>query len=71
MRPVAPAEVLVGDPLRRVAGLGAQQVGLGEREQVAFDLDIDIVFERQGDRVLKRQIELAVAEKGFDAAGVG
>jgi hypothetical protein len=50
--------------------LGTDEVGLSEGEEVALDFDIDVVFEGEGDGVLEGEIELAVAEEGFDASGV-
>ena len=53
------------------AGLGAQDIGVGDVQVVARDGDVKIVLERQRDGIVERQVELAVAHQGIDARGVG
>ncbi len=52
------------------ARLGAQQIGVGDVQVVAGDVDIEIVLERERDRVIDREIDLAVAHQGIDARRV-
>ena len=52
-------------------GLGAEQIGVGQIETVALDFDVDIVFERQSDGVLQRQVQVPGAHQPVQAAGIG
>ena len=42
---------------QRTTGLGALQLPLGDERIVAADFDIDIIFERQRDGVLRGQVQ--------------
>ena len=53
------------------ARLGAQHVGVCDVQVVARDRDIEIVFEGQRDRVIQRQIKLALVHQRVDPRGVG
>ncbi len=51
--------------------LGAQHVHLRNGQVIARNHQIEIVFKRQIDGVVQRQIELAVAHQRIEARGVG
>ena len=50
---------------------GAPDVGIGYVQVVASDRDIEVIFERQRDRVVHRDIEFAIVQKLVDARCVG
>src|SRR4029077_10701125 len=52
------------------ARLSAQHVGVGDVEIVALDCDVEIVFQRQRDSVIQRQVELALVHELIDSRGV-
>ncbi len=49
---------------------GTGLIGGGERQVIALDLDVEIVFKRQCERVVQRQVELAVADQRAQAVSV-
>ena len=49
---------------------GTQHVGVSNVEVVARDCDIQVIFECQSDRVIERQIELAIVHELVDAGRV-
>ena len=51
--------------------LGTQQVSFGDVQVVAREFEIEIVFQSQRDRIVDRQIDLAVAHKGINSRRVG
>src|SRR6202790_4265009 len=53
------------------AGFGSPDVGIGNIQVVTGDRDIEVVFERQGDRVVHRDINFAVVQELVDARRVG
>ena len=55
----------------RSASLRAQHVGVGDVQVVARDGDIEIVFERERNGVIERQIEFAVVHELVDSGGIG
>jgi hypothetical protein len=55
----------------RGTGARAQDVGVGNVQVVAGDGDVKIVLQRERDRIIERQVELAVAHEGIDTGRVG
>ena len=53
------------------AGLGAPDVRIGDVQVVAGDRDVEIVFERQRDRVVHRNIKFAIMHELVDARRIG
>ena len=53
------------------ARFGAKDIGIGDIQVVARDGNIEIVLERQRDRVVQRKVELAIVHQRVDARGVG
>ena len=58
-----PAVTLVETPRAKPPAIGLQQIGLGDHRVVPLDRDVQVVFERQRDRILKRQVEVSGAQK--------
>ena len=52
------------------AALGAQQFGIADGQQVALELDIEIVLDGERERVLQREVEIAGADEFVDARRV-
>src|SRR6185437_479887 len=50
---------------------GAQDVGVRQREVVALNGDVEVVLQRQGDGIVERKVQLAVAQQALDAIAVG
>src|SRR5258708_3548324 len=55
---------------KKSAGLGPQDVGIGDLWTVTLQGDVEIVLERQRDRVLQRKIELAGVQQRFESGRV-
>ncbi len=53
------------------AGFGAPDVGIGDVQVVAGDRDVEVVFERQRDRVVHRDVKFAIVHELVDARRVG
>jgi hypothetical protein len=51
--------------------LGPQHVGVGDVQVIARDGDVEIVLQRQRDRVIQRQIKLAVVHELVNPRRVG
>jgi hypothetical protein len=51
---------------QRAAALGAQQLGVRDRQSRPLQLDIEIVLDGQRQRILKRQVEVAGANELVD-----
>ena len=47
-----------------------KNIGIGDVQVVARDGDVEIVLQRQRNRVIQRQIELALVHQRIDACGV-
>ena len=58
-----PAVTLVETPRAKPPAIGLQQIGLGDHRVVSLDRDVQVVFERQRDRILKRQVQVSGAQK--------
>ena len=52
------------------AAFGAQQFGFRDARAEALKLDIEIILQGKGDRVLKREVKVAAAQETLDAGGV-
>jgi hypothetical protein len=61
----------LADVSQRAATLRAPQNFLHQKWTVALNRDVDIVFERERDNVLHRQIEIAGAYQRFQSRRVG
>ena len=53
------------------AGTGSQYVHVGDRQIVPGDGQVEIVFQRQSDRILERQIQFAVTDQLSQQRRVG
>ena len=48
---------------KEAAGLGAQDVGIGDGQVVARNRQVEIVLQRQSDGILQRNVKLAIAHE--------
>ena len=53
------------------AGLGSPNVSIGDVEVVTGDGDVEIVFERQCNRFVHRDVEFAIMHELIDAGRIG
>src|SRR2546423_1110108 len=51
-------------------GFGAEKIGIGDRQVVARDCQVEIVFKREIDRVFQGEVEFTVANHLIDARRV-
>src|SRR5579862_4083360 len=58
------------DAKNRGAGLGAEKIGIRNVQVVAGDLQVEIVFKSEGDRVIDREVNLTVMHERVDARGI-
>src|ERR1019366_665896 len=49
------------------ASLGSLNIGVGDGQVISGNGQIEIIFQRQGDCVLQRDIQLAIADEAVDA----
>src|ERR1017187_3130972 len=54
----------------RSACLGSLNVGVGDGQVISSDRQVEIVLQRQGDRVLQRDIQLAIMYEAFNAGRI-
>ena len=52
------------------ARLGTQYIGVSNVQVIASDGDVEIILERQRDRVIQRKVQLAIVHKLVDASRV-
>src|ERR1039458_5044506 len=57
------------DAAERSASLGSLNIGVGDGQVIAGDGQIEIVFQCQGNCVLQRDIQLAIADEAVDKIG--
>ena len=68
--PAGPAVTLVETPRANPPASACMHRGVGDLRPVALDRDVEIVLERQRDRVLQREVQVAAAQQRFEAAGI-
>ena len=59
-----------GDSGEGAAGLGAFEAPVGDERVVAGDLEVDVVFDGEGDGVLGGEVDGSGADEGLEAGGV-
>ena len=59
------------DAAKEAARLGTLDIGVGDGQVVARNRQIEIIFQRQGDRVLQRNVKLAIAHQLVQPGRVG
>ena len=65
-----PAVTLVETPRALPPACAMTQGGVGQLRTVALDGDVQIILQRQRDRVLQGKVEIAGAQQALDAGGI-